>query len=57
MHKNRVLLTADSLTATLVVTPYPPIPMQDATLELTLRDAGQPVTGATVRFDLTMPGM
>jgi hypothetical protein len=46
----------DSLTATLAVFPYPPVPMRDATLELTLHDAGgQPVSGAKVRFDLTMP--
>jgi nitrogen fixation protein FixH len=53
----RLTQTAGTLTATLTVTPYPPVPMQDTTLELTLQDAGQPVTGAMVRFDLTMPGM
>jgi nitrogen fixation protein FixH len=32
--------------------------MQEVTLELTLRDAqGQPMSGATVQLDLTMPGM
>lgn len=50
--------TAGSLSATLNVVPYPPVPMEETTLELTLRDAdGQPVTGADVRFDLTMPAM
>jgi len=50
--------TAGSLSATLVIIPDPPVPMEDATLELTLLDVNnQPVSGATVRFDLTMPGM
>jgi hypothetical protein len=50
--------TAGDLTVNLVVSPYPPVPMQEATLELTLLDAeGLPVAGADVRLDLTMPGM
>lgn len=55
---SRTCLTQESgsLTATLAVVPYPPVPMRDATLELALRDAqGQPLSGASVRFDLTMP--
>jgi hypothetical protein len=50
--------TSGSLSATLEVLPSPPAPMEDTTLELTLRDAAQqPVSGAVVVFDLTMPGM
>lgn len=50
--------TSGSLSATLQVLPSPPAPMDDTTLELTLRDAVQrPVSGATVAFDLTMPAM
>ena len=48
--------TVGTLTATLVIRPYPPVPMQDTWLELALQDAGQPVSGATVRLTLTMPG-
>jgi hypothetical protein len=48
--------TKGTLTATLTIRPYPPVPMQDARLELALQDAGQPVSGATVRLTLTMPG-
>lgn len=45
-------------TATLRVDPSPPVPLAEATLELTLRDrAGQPISGAVVELDLTMPGM
>jgi nitrogen fixation protein FixH len=50
--------TSGSLSATLQVSPFPPAPMEDTTLELTLRDSNQrPVTGALVVFDLTMPAM
>jgi hypothetical protein len=50
--------TSGSLCATLEVLPSPPAPMEDTTLELTLRDAHQrPVSGAVVVFDLTMPAM
>ena len=48
--------TVGTLTATLAIRPYPPMPMQDTRLELALQDAGQPVSGATVRLTLTMPG-
>jgi hypothetical protein len=48
--------TVGALTATLVIHPYPPVPMQDTRLEVALQDAGQPVSGATVRLTLTMPG-
>ena len=42
----------------LSIDPDPPTPMREVTLRLTLRDAqGQPMSGATVQFDLTMPGM
>jgi hypothetical protein len=50
--------TSGSLSATLQVSPFPPAPMEDTTLELTLRDSNQrPATGALVVFDLTMPAM
>jgi hypothetical protein len=52
----RLTQTAGTLTATLAVIPYPPVPMQDTTFELTLQEAGKPVIGATVHFTLTMPG-
>jgi hypothetical protein len=48
--------TVGTLTATLAIRPYPPLPMQDTRLELALQDEGQPVSGATVRLTLTMPG-
>jgi hypothetical protein len=48
--------TVGTLTATLTIRPYPPVPMQDTGLELALQDAGQPVSGAAVRLTLTMPG-
>jgi len=44
--------------ATLRIDPNPPTPMQEATLELTLRDGqGRAILGASVQLDLTMPGM
>ncbi len=47
-----------SLSATLKILPYPPVPMEETALELELRDdRGQALSGASVRFDLTMPGM
>jgi hypothetical protein len=50
--------TVGDLSATLEVVPNPPPVMQDTTLVLTLRDAnGDPVSGASVMFDLTMPAM
>jgi hypothetical protein len=50
--------TSGSLSATLRVVPFPPAPMEDTTLELTLRDSNQrPATGALVVFHLTMPAM
>jgi nitrogen fixation protein FixH len=50
--------TSGSLSATLRIVPSPPTPMEDAKLELTLRDPDQqPVSGASVVFDLTMPAM
>lgn len=50
--------TAGALSVSLNVDPYPPVPMQDALLELRLFDSkGQPISGANVSLDLTMPGM
>jgi len=47
-----------SATAALDLEPYPPVPLEETRLELTLRDAaGRPLPGATVRLDLTMPAM
>jgi nitrogen fixation protein FixH len=44
--------------ATLKVEPYPPEAMKAVMLELAVTDeAGQPVSGAAVAFDLTMPEM
>jgi hypothetical protein len=49
---------AGEWSATLKVEPYPPVAMKAAVLELAVTDlAGQPVSGAAVAFDLTMPGM
>jgi hypothetical protein len=49
---------SDSLTATLTITPNPPVPMNQAVLELMLRDSDdRPHSGAQVSLDLTMPGM
>jgi hypothetical protein len=49
---------AGSLSAMLHILPYPPVPMEETELELTLRDAtGLALSGASVHFDLTMPGM
>ncbi len=45
-----------TVVATLTLVSDPPVPMQDTTLELQLRDDGQPVVGATVHLTLTMPG-
>ena len=45
-------------TALLKTNPVKPAPMQETILELTLRDPdGQPMTGAAVTLELTMPGM
>lgn len=42
--------------ATLSVAPYPPVTMRRSELRLALADeAGHPISGATVRFDLDMP--
>ena len=50
--------TAGALSVRLTVDPDPPVPMQDALLELKLFDSkGQPISGASVSLDLTMPGM
>ncbi len=49
---------AGAWSATLKVEPYPPVAMKAAVLELAVTDlAGQPVSGAAVTFDLSMPGM
>jgi hypothetical protein len=48
----------NGITATLTVDPYPPRPMQKASFSLTLADAkGDPLTGVSVVFDMTMPAM
>jgi hypothetical protein len=47
---------AGSLVGTLEIQPYPPVPMQDTTLQLTLSDADQAVQGAKIELTLTMPG-
>jgi hypothetical protein len=52
----RLTQSVGTLTATITVSPYPPVPMQTTSLELRLEDADQPVTGATVGLTLTMPG-
>ena len=48
--------TVGSLTARLTIAPQPPVPMQEAVLELALHDRdGELISGADVHFDLTMP--
>ena len=50
--------TMDGITAVLALAPDPPVPMQTATLTLTLKNtAGQPLMADEVAFDLTMPAM
>ena len=50
--------TAGAFSVSLTVDPDPPVPMQDALLEVKVRDSkGQPIAGASVSMDLTMPGM
>jgi hypothetical protein len=45
-------------TSFLKADPVKPAPMEETALDLTLRDSqGRPVVGATVKLDLTMPGM
>jgi hypothetical protein len=45
-----------STSALLRIEPVRPVPMQEAQLELSLRDPqGKPITGATVKADLMMP--
>jgi hypothetical protein len=46
--------TEGNLTAVLEVSPYPPVPMQDATLALSLQADGKPVSGATTTLNITM---
>ncbi|MHB1590117.1 MAG: FixH family protein [Sulfuricella sp.] len=55
----QVAQTAGAFSVSLNVDPDPPVPMQDALLELKLLDSkkGQPISGASVSLDLTMPGM
>jgi metal-sulfur cluster biosynthetic enzyme len=52
----RLRESVGTVVATLALSPDPPLPMQDTTLELRLADGGQPVVGATVVLTLTMPG-
>lgn len=50
--------TAGAFSVSLSVDPDPPEAMQDTLLELRLFDAKeQPISGASVSLDLTMPGM
>jgi nitrogen fixation protein FixH len=50
--------TVNGITATLILTPYPPVPMETTTCMLTLKDAeSQPVSATDVTFDLSMPAM
>jgi hypothetical protein len=50
--------TAGAFSVSLKVDPDPPVPMKDALMELKLLDSkGQPISGADLSFDLTMPGM
>jgi hypothetical protein len=50
--------TAGAFSVSLNVDPHPPVPMKDTLVELKLFDSkGQPISGASVSFDLTMPGM
>ena len=50
--------TNGGVTAVLTLSPSAPTVMAPAALTLTLQDnSGQPITGASVAFDLTMPGM
>jgi hypothetical protein len=45
-----------TLRGVLEIAPYPPVPMQDTTLNLSISDAGRPLQGAKVELTLTMPG-
>ena len=45
-----------TLTGVLKIEPFPPAPMQDTVLQLSLTDSGQPVQGAVIEMTLTMPG-
>jgi hypothetical protein len=47
--------TKGALSATLRVIPYPPVPMQDITLELTVLENDQPINDASVHLTLSMP--
>ncbi|MCA9987451.1 MAG: FixH family protein [Anaerolineales bacterium] len=50
--------TDGDVTAVLSLSPDTPTVMNPTVLTLMLQDAGgQPITGANVAFDLTMPGM
>jgi hypothetical protein len=57
MHSDPALpLTQDmrGVSAALNLRPYPPVQMEEANLQLILKDqSNQPVTGATVQFDLS----
>ena len=54
----QVAQTVGAFSVSLNMDPDPPVPMQDALLELKLLDSkGQPISGAGVSLDLTMPGM
>lgn len=51
-------LTVSGHTVVLLVTPYPPEPRSRSEILITITDkAGEPVTGAQVELDMTMPAM
>jgi hypothetical protein len=45
-----------TLSGVLEIEPYPPVPMQDTTVFLTLSDSGKPVQDVKIELTLTMPG-
>jgi YtkA-like len=54
----RMVQTTGSVSAALDVSPGRPAPMREVELRLALSNSGQdPITGAAVVFDATMPGM
>jgi hypothetical protein len=53
-----IVATTDQLKGVLKLDPDPPVPMEPVKLSLTLTDLdGNPINGALVAYDLTMPGM
>jgi hypothetical protein len=55
---NTAMQEADGLLVSLTLNPYPPSMSKPSDFEITLTDAnGQTISDATLRLDLTMPGM